>query len=526
METDILILTSPMLSKLVIEPLVISAFLFFNLVCTLATIFFCLFRFGLNNFVLTRLSFIFAAFICLFYQIPLVLFSPQLEVSLQHPWNYALTVNGGMLVLTLWGVLSRRFDFYQNTPVVFEISYVAYILTGAMGLGLLWVYFLGIPYYCTGIYALLFDPMLTLLARELSVKLLGTSWATISLGAYANAIAPLFVLFSIWLIRDSVLTLRPLKAVVGALGGFIAIATVLTSGTKGLLLPSLFMLPVGTYFWCKTRLSMILTISFCLIFMLFCVTIFEIFREKNPVSGGTYDFAACSVEIGSCQKSHELLESMKTKDSSLGITVAFVIALQSRLTCLCKAGGDVEICPTPSRQNFFRRPEIQESFRFTSMSEAILYRAFVVPFQVSTWHFMYSEHESVDGIKTLPFAKKVFGASLNMPEIVYQKYASIYSLGNITSTGTSPTSFFFTYPAYLGWAGFLLALGCIIGFDLFLAKFAMFVSASLIPPLTGIVMIICINFISSDFATVLISHGGLAGIFAIFILNLFLRKRT
>ena len=111
-----------------------------------------------------------------------------------------------------------------------------------------------------------------------------------------------------------------------------------------------------------------------------------------------------------------------------------------------------------------------------------------------------------------------------MPELVYQKYASIYFQGDRTSTGTAPTSFFLAYSAYLGLVGFFLALSCIIGLDLILVRVALYVGASLVPLLTGIIMIMCMNFMASDFVTVLISHGGAAGIFAVFILTPFFRK--
>ena len=511
-----------MLSTLVVVTPEFSTIFLFNLVCTLVVIAFCLFRFIKKDWALARLSFVFAAFACLFYQIPLVLFSAQLKVSLHQPWNYALAVNGGVLTLALWNVLTRHFDLHKNIPVVLQTSYGIYILTGVMGVGLLWIYFLRIPYYCTGLYALLFDPVLTSLARELSGKLIGTSWATLSLGAYANAIAPIFILFSIWLIRDSFLSSRPLHALVGGLGGFFSIMALLITGTKGLLIPTIVMLTVGAYFGCKTWFSKIFTFSCFVAFLIFCLASFEIFRGKKSETVGTYDFAACSVEIGSCDKSHELLESLKARELSLNIPMIFVDHLQSRLACLCEGDGHAEICPTATL--LLNMNDIDN--RFIEMLKGISYRTFVAPFQVSAWHFMYSETESFDRLKTLPFSKKIFGDSISTPELVYQKYASIYFRGNKTSTGSAPTSFFLAYSANLSWVGFFLALGCIIGLDIFLIRFAMFVDSSLIIPLIGLVVIISLKFISSDFVTVLLSHGGIASIFTIYILTIFLRKKT
>lgn len=515
-----------MLAALVIEAPALSMFFLFNVVCALLVAVICMARFLQSDYVVARLSFCFAVFVCVFYQIPLALFSAQIKLSLQQPWAYALIVNVGALLLILWGFLTRRLDVnpgfspYPTRPLRI---YFSSLLLGVVSLT---VYLSDVPWNCTGLFALIYDPWLTLLAREFGVKLIGSSLSTYSLGAYANAVVPILVLLSVWLIRDSLFRCRPLSGLLGVLGGVFAITTVLVSGTKGLLMPSMLMLVAGCYFWCKTWPSRIITVVFAVIFVVSTLVSFELLKERSSVVGGAYDFAACSVDAGTCEKSRELLQSMTARDYSLGLPGMFVKPLQARLECLCSDRTETS-CPsvvaTAATDNWARTDTHERSLTFIS---AVFNRMLVIPFQVSVWNFMYAESEQFDSLKTLPFARRILGESLNMPELVYQKYGSVYSGGDKTSTSTAPTSFFIAYPAYLGLGGFLLALSVIIALDLFLAKFARFIGGSLLPILVGGIMIMCMNFMTSDFITVLISHGGAAGVLLLLIYALLLKRTS
>lgn len=523
------IINSVMVSELAIRAPALSALFLFNLICTLLVVGYCLFRFLQSDYVLTRLSFCFVAFFCVFYQIPLVLFSQQVEVSLRQPWAYALVVNAGALLLVIWGFLSRRLDFNHGVASYPAGQVRIYLATFALGVICLVVYLARVPWSCTGLFALLYDPWLTLLAREFSVKLIGSALSSYLLGAYANAVAPILILLSVWLIRNSLLRRQPLGFIVGILGGFFAISALLISGTKGLLMPSILMLVAGCYFWCTTWWSRAVTILLAVAFVVVALVSFEMMKERGAVVGGSYDFAACSVEAKTCQESHMLLESMKARDYSLGLPGRFVQPLQDRLGCLC-GGSDKAACPssvlTDTRNFVLDNTSIGVQHRSLSYVRAIFNRVFVVPFQVSVWSFMYAETEQVEGFKTLPLVRRIFGESLNMPELVYQKYGSVYSGGDKTSTSTAPTSFFLAYPAYLGLSGFLLALGLVIVLDLFLARFAEFAGVSLVPMLVGGIFIMCMNFMTSDFITVLSSHGGAAGVFVLFVHSLLLKRNS
>lgn len=531
METELLGLA--MARRLSVEPPVLSLFFIFNLVSFLIVGVAGVIKFKSNNYSLARLSFCLAVAVCLVYQAPLVIFSQRVETSLRDPWAYALVVNGSALFLMAWAFLSRRVDFSGEASTYPEKTNEIYLFTITFAIALLWIYLSSVPWACTGIYALLFDPSYTLLARELGVKLIGTSFSTYSLGAYAGAVAPMLILLSIWRVENSILHKKFGHALVGALCGFVAVAALLVSGTKGLLMPAALMLTAGAYFYRRTWHSRLVALIAATLFLIFSLFTFQLLRERGLVSGGRYDFAACSVKMGACQKSFSLLESMKGREDSLGLPSAQIAPIQSRLACLCK-GESEAACPSVeieyAIQSSASEPDTGGGSgladRFKAYIGATAYRIFVVPLQVSIWHFMYGETESVEGVKTLPFANRVLGNSLNMPELVYQKYGVIYSQGDKTNTSTAPTSFLLAYPAYLGFGGFFIALGCILGLDLVLAMLARFIGASLMPVLIGAVMILSANFLVSDFITVLLSHGGIPGMLVLLIYSFLLKKKT
>lgn len=541
MNMDNIIINSVMLKELAVLPPSFTIFFFFNVICTLLIFINCSIRFYKNDFVSARLSFCFVVFIFVFYQVPLVLFSSQVENSLERSWFYSLVVNGGAIIISVWGILSSRLDLVRKSEIHAPLNIInIYIVTIIMAIICLATYMSKVSWDCTGIYALIFDPWLTLLAREFGVKLIGSSIYTYLLGVYANAVAPILILLAVWLIRGSVrshqtirgsvLLYRAISGFLGVFGGGAAITAVLVSGTKGLLMPSMLMLVAGCYFWCRTWPSRIFTMLFSIIFVMSSLVFFEQLKERGSVVGGAYDFAACSSKAGTCQQSKELLQSLTARDYSLGLPGKFVKPLQDRLDCLCN-GGDTESCASldlgssSQIKSLSGTNHLVSSERSINFFNAVLNRMLVVPMQVSVWNFMYAESEQINGLKTLPLSRRLFGDSVNIPELVYQKYGTIYSEGDKTSTSTAPASFFLAYPAFLGVGGFILALFLVLALDLFLAIFSRFVNISLMPMLIGGIMIMCMNFMISDFVTVLISHGGIASFLILAIYTLLIKKK-
>jgi hypothetical protein len=538
-----------MVNTLAVDLPEFTFFFAFNLLCFVCVVTNCVIRLVANNLIVGRLYFCFMSLLCVFYQAPLVIFAQQLQESLENPWKYAFVIQSGAGLLLVYGALTKAFDSrFKAVPVPKELPRL-YLITLLAALGALYTYLHRVPWQCTALHALLYDPWLTLLAREFGVKLIGTSVATYALGAYANSIAPALTLASIWLIGF----FKGWSKAVGLIGlatGLFAIGAVLISGTKGLLIPLLIMLASGAYFWSRTWSSKLVAMGLSVCFVGASLIGFELFKERTSVVGAGYDFAYCSVRAGTCGKSIDMLRSMRFREDSLGIPSAFVKPIDERLNCLCGSDVSTEWCPSGTlnrvltgtvsaaidRQRFGSDTNEPNSVDLPGSTEKVLHRSatfagaifnriFIVPFQVSVWHFMYSETESVDGMKTLPLARRLFGESINTAELVYQKYGTIYSGGDRTSTSTAPTSFFLSYPAYLGVFGFLLSILALICLDIILAKIAVLAGASLAPFLVGFVLTMSMNFITSDFITVLLSHGGLAGIALLLAYSILLRFR-
>ncbi|WP_341364852.1 hypothetical protein P8T57_05620 [Thalassospira sp. SN3W] len=526
--TELGISSLPMLYRLDLLPPELNSFFFIQSLFTLASISYLFLIFIKEKFVLGRLYYVLSAFICIFYQIPLTLFSQQVEHSLSNPWYFALTINGAILILTAWGRITKNIRTHQSMSEFPANIASIYVTTGLIGILCIIFYFYNIPWSCTGLYAILNDPWLTLLAREFNVKLVGSSLSTYAIGANANAISPIFILLSFWIVITSAKRKNIIGIIIGTVCGFAAVISVIITGTKGLLMPSLLMLAAGSYFWTRTWINRILAISASVMFVVVAIFTFEMFKDRGASTSGSYDFASCSAKAGTCEQSQALLKSLHHVDYALGVPPYMLKQMEKRLSCLC-SGKENLSCPdaalTSGNIHNLNAGISVPQRTVMNYATSILYRVFVTPLQVAVWHFMYAETENVDGFKTLPLSNKIYGESLNMPELVYQKYASVFFEGDRTATSTSPTSFLLTYSSYLGVTGFLLSMILVIGTDLFLLIISMMLERSLFPVLVGLIAILSMNFIVSDFLTVLISHGGAAGICMIIFYTILKKQR-
>jgi len=106
-----------------------------------------------------------------------------------------------------------------------------------------------------------------------------------------------------------------------------------------------------------------------------------------------------------------------------------------------------------------------------------------------------------------------------MPLRIQEQYHHIYSRGDRTATGTVPTSFLLAYPAYLGFFGIVLSLFIVLVFDLVACSILALVSSHLRIFGIALLAITCVNFMLSDFGTVLLTHGAVAGLILLAILS-------
>jgi hypothetical protein len=455
------------------------------------------------------------------YQWPLVLLSQPVEQSMQAPWVFAAVVHAAVLGLAAWIYFSRRLDPVPRPMESPGWSLPEIVVPIALMGGLSAIYLGRVPLQCTALYSLVMDPHLTLLAREFSIKLVGSSLATYSFGAVANAVAPLVVTISFWMLGNALLQRRFIRMTLWALLGFVSITLVLLSGTKGLLVPTMLTLVITSFLWNRRWWSKLVATGAAMAFLGGSVVMVDLVKERDAEAGSNYDFATCSVKLGVCPQSLELMGSLSKRDMSLGMPKSLVRRLDERLVCACDPALQARQCKRVEPLRITREraaadgddtvmdEQIRRGF---TLLQAIVNRAFVTPMQVAGWHYMYAETEPNPGMAVLPFARRLLGFSANAPERVYQKYGVIYSDGDRTSTSTAPTGFLLMYPAYLGWYGLLLALGLVLIFDVFVTGLVRRLRPAMVPVAAALLAGVCVNFAVSDFVTVLISHGGLMAV--------------
>ena len=343
------------------------------------------------------------------------------------------------------------------------------------------------------------------------MKLAGFSIATYSYGALSNTTAPILMAFAGTLLLRAILKLKIGAIVFWPAVVCLATSFVMLSGAKGLLLPSLLAAIVSAYFWNTNFFSKVGSIIVLLIILMVSFPIFEVARERQTVAGEGYNFASCAATIGACNESRRLLASLHERDNSLGLTKAQVTALEKELELACnpQQGEWVDLPPAPPIVGIpVTPPPVDWIGRGLQYAKGIAYRAFVIPTQVASWHYLYVYEVEKPGISALPFARHFGAKPVDMSQLVYQKYGVIYSSGDRTSTSTSPTSFILGYPAYAGWAGFILVLGLIIALDLVVIVVVRALPAPFLGLAAGLLTAMSMNFVASDFVTVMISHGG------------------
>lgn len=552
----------------------ISLFFLTNFCFCIFSLFGLFFLYKKNILVIARPAYVIALSVIFIYQLPLVLFSLPFSETLIRYWRWAFVIHVTVLFLLLYiagsiKLIKENSDcFYVDKKQNININTCRFFILFILLIGFSLIYLYGVPFKCTGIYALIYDPSLTLLAREFGIKIVGGGLSTYAFGAAVNTLAPvvfsLAIYKTLYCFRDFSLHWAAFYLLISLFVLFL----IMLGGVKGLLLPSLVVAAITLLVWQKGLVSKIISVAFTVIFVFLIILGFEMLRERPSVSGENYKFAQCASRLGKCSESINLIKSLHSRDESLGISNEVVHIIEKELykTCERPALSEAHSTSYKEKNSSLQRPVSQlvgevkneidnnqtklkeelvdtydgsikieidtETFetgvklslgRVGEIVNSIISRAIVTPIQVAVWHFLYSERFSIDGKLTLPFAKKIWGESLNMPEIVYQEYGVIYSGGDSTSTSTSPTSFIWTYTAYLGLFGLFLALLLVVVIDLLWVYLLRYADENFIPVYAGLAFVLALNFMVSDFLTVMISHGGWAGFL---VLILFSKKMS
>lgn len=478
---------------------------------------------------------------------PLILISDLVQKDLPNPWELAAAVIGTNLILLVWIFFSKKLDFppSQTDKQQAQRSW-AQVIIFSVSVVLTTIYLGSLSFECTGLYALIFDPELTLLAREMSIKLLGSGFGTLSYGLLTNAFIPASTCLILRELAQLISNRNIFRIFANLLVMIVFVGILMLPGIKGSLVPTV--IAAGVYILLSTgtlRLKAILGISI-LTTLFSMMAAFELLKERGSFSQVEYNFAQCTQKVGACESGKQLLQSMGKRELSLGIDTVRIESLIVATDCTCDTKEDCSALQK-TKNSYLKVKKQREqaqleaaasgttssttsttlptrSDRAQSYLESIFYRAFVVPAQIGVWHWHYVDLKSPNTTLALPFAKKIFGDSIDMTSLVHQQYYPEYSQGSAVATGTSPTSYLMAYPAYWGILGFLLSIGFTLFFDIAISFISNRLNKSLYDIATALTFVTCLNFMLSDFITTMISHGGGATLLTILLLGVHLSK--
>ena len=501
---------------------------------------------GCNASRLARPAFMVATLTHLIFQWPLALFSPIFEKSLTDFWFFAASIHLPVLSGILWVVITPRQTQRlrisdETTPLLSRnISVVSQLIVLLFFAGLTTAYLGQIGWRCTALYALMVDPELTLLAREVCGKLGGARIQAYAFGVLVNVVCPLTTYFSLCGFLSSLAKQRYVWATAWTAIGAIATLTVLLTGAKGNLLPTLIVIFIallvtqGTW---KRRIAVIICVTG---FGIFLLSTFEMIRENRAIFNGRYDVGTCMARLNACDEGHRLLSSLRSRNLTLGVASSRIIALERDLcrACLPQENQRTEFQTLCAAEEASALPrEKQETIPKASSTDTtasdsaiggsiadrarkvmlgIIIRIGASPVQIAGWHYKYVEEFGSPGVSALPVAKFLGFQRTVMPSRVHDAYYHLYASGDKTSTGTAPTSFLLAYPAYLGPAGGLLAMLALLFFDFLACAVLGRLPASLKPAGIGLIAVGCMNLILSDFGATFISHGTAAALLLLF----------
>lgn len=513
-----------------------------------------------------RPAFMVAVMVMVFYQWPLILFSLTFYEETPNAWWLAISIHSAVLVNFLWVKYTPHLNnknIYKkpaNNELAGSFSQFELWFSTILFFMLVSAYLYRVPPTCTALYSIFFDPGLALLIRELAVKLVGTNYATYALSILASTVSPIVIFLAAHMIYQNC---RIRKFIWIPLWFFLIIAVVISnllSGAKGNLIPTFVAVSVAGFlsankwYW---RIIIVIILNAMLIFILSFLSVQR--TAMNIPEKKDYQFGRCVVALNACKETKLLLDSLKARDFSLDLTKDTIYHLEKDADNACNPHENKEVTDSIaqtknynlvksdstskitqsendispaenkniSHKNIENITPLKESSRsVTNLTpteafiasehnaitgsdriSSLINRAFITPIVVADWHFLYVAEYGAPGFSGLSIAKKFTDNYINMPSKICEIYEFIRSGGDKTSTCTAPTSYLFTYPAYMGIVGLLLASLATIAFDIIgalIIKYSM-------PPISylavGLMAVAGINFMTADFTTVMMSHG-------------------
>lgn len=467
-----------------------------------------------------RAAFLFACVFLFFYQLPSILYGGHIYAGLPVYWSFLLTVCFFPIGLVIWLYASlvverKRMPYqaidntcYNRWGMVFGVLAVSTLITVGG-------FFYVVPWRCSSLWALFHDPDSILLARELTMKLNGTPMVNRLYGAYVNVVGPLICFLGVYFSVRHFQSGRFAKFALTVLLTAGSIALLLMGGVKGALFSAGIFVAMAIISL-PSSLKFRAGASICCLVLFGCLMVlFSTIRYMPRSNEGLnpYDFVACVREFGTIDEALQLVDTAGSREEGgVGVSAEKLQSLADALRGQghSRSGGATSFeqgkaDSIPSR----RGGDYLDSL--ASYASSLWTRLFRIPLQVATWNYLYVMDHHSFGMGVIPVVNRYLGGE-NLAQNVYQAYGTIYSSGDATSTSTAPTSFVFAYPAHLGGWGLALAFLLLVFLDI---VSALLLQRSQVPfgaATVGFFAALCLSLASSDFFTVLFSHGGVFGI--------------
>lgn len=378
-------------------------------------------------------SILLIAFSIIFFQFPLALSSDTYEVAVPDPYILSFLIHSYILM----GLAVSLYTFQNESKTVWKritgdsvseryVNKHAVFLLAAVVICIGTVYLIHVPFRETGLYAVIADPAMAVIARERSLKLLDNQALAYAFSIMTSSVAPMLA--------------------------------VMLSG-------------IGAHLFFKRRLFSLVIISLAIVSLMIVVSL-----PGARVSAVNLLLVMCL--------SFFLEKGLPIRPGRF-IFLFILIVTPGVLIGMYRDGRAFGF-------------DLYLQYLWDFIGRRILHD----PLEVGSWYILHAQKYGFFGFPALPKLATITGFdALNVPNYIGLRYQP--NAGPTVSAGAGSL---LTYYSYFGVASLLISL---IG--LWLLDMAVYVyeklSPSLLIPCVSAVSLSTLSFISSDYTTVLVTHG-------------------
>lgn len=404
----------------------------------IATVLWSSFIFYKRRYYFIKPSILLITFSIIFFQLPLALYSDMYEAAVPDPYVLGFLIHAYILVglcvslftfqestRSVWNRITRELaiDYRVNKPAVFILAGVVICIVS--------VYFDHVPLRETGLYAVLTNPAMAVVARERSLKLLDNHALVYAFSLMTSSLAPMLAVMFFWMGAKYLLQRRFVPLAITGIGAISLMIIVSLPGARVSAVNLLLVVSISFYL---VRRFPFHPVKISLLFILIVTpgVLIGVYREGMYWEGREFGFD---------------------------------LYLQYLW-------------------DFIGRRILQD------------------PLKVGSWYIHDAQTYGLFGVSAVPKLAAITGYdALDVTNYIGLRYQP--KAGPTVSAGAG---YLLTYYSYFGIISLLISL---IG--LWLLDMAIFVykklSQPLLIPCISVVSLSTLSFISSDYTTVMVTHG-------------------